>query len=208
MLSEAQLGKVVGLDVDVISGIARRLKRQPQIVPTAWFDLEAGLLARRYDVILSTWTPSPKTPATIVATVPYYEWGLLIACLADDKRIHSFADLDGLKVGHYRDPAVEQSLFSMGHGRFVAVDDPDKLFPALKSGALDALLFDSLYVRWRVATEPGFKVVGEPLNRLGYHVGVRKEDQALFQDVDGAVRELVSSEEMARIRKHWEGPSR
>ena len=59
----------------------------------------------------------------------------------------------------------------LGNARFEARDDPGELFEELRSGALDAVVFDSLYFRWRVANDRGFRVAGEPLNRLGYHVG-------------------------------------
>ncbi|MBI3415870.1 MAG: transporter substrate-binding domain-containing protein, partial [Verrucomicrobia bacterium] len=56
---------LVGLDVDVLHALARRLNVRTQVVPTAWHSLEQGLVDRRYDVILSSWTPSPSTPASI-----------------------------------------------------------------------------------------------------------------------------------------------
>jgi ABC-type amino acid transport substrate-binding protein len=47
-------------------------------------------------------------------------------------------------------------------------------------------------------------VVGEPLNKLGYHVGVRREDAALLARVQAAVKALVDSGEIEKIRKRWE----
>jgi polar amino acid transport system substrate-binding protein len=208
VLSEAQLKKVVGLDVDVMNALARRLGTTAVIVPTSWFGLEEGLLAKRYDIILSSWTPSPKTPATILASGPYYEWGLLIAVRAEEKKIQSYQDLAGVKVGHYKDPAVERTLRSMGAAQLVAEDDAETLFTDLKQGTLPAIVFDSLYVRWRVANDASFRSVGEPLNRLGYHVGVRKEDAALFKRVEAAVKDLMGATELKEIRARWEGPTR
>jgi glutamine transport system substrate-binding protein len=200
-----QLRKLEGLDVDVMKALARRLDKTPEVVPTAWPELEKGLLERRYDVILCGWTPNPKTLGSIAATDPYYTWGLLLAVRSADTKIHSFRDLDGHRVGHYRDPVVAQSLYAMGHGTLIPSDDPGSLFDDLKSGALDAVVFDSLYVHWRVANEPAFRVVGEPLNHLGYHVGVLKANATLFRKIQAAVKDLVASVEMADIRRKWEG---
>jgi polar amino acid transport system substrate-binding protein len=79
------------------------------------------------------------------------------------------------------------------------------LFNDLGAGGLDAVVFDSVYVRWRVMRDGAFRVVGEPLNRLAYHVGVRREDAALLSRVNSAIRDLRASAEMAQIRRHWEG---
>src|SRR5437867_12522539 len=47
VLSEAQLKKLVGLDVDVASALARRLGAAGvKIVPVSWFGTEQGLLAK------------------------------------------------------------------------------------------------------------------------------------------------------------------
>jgi hypothetical protein len=119
--------------------------------------------------------------------------------------VRSYRDLAEITVGHYRDPAVERTLRSIGAKNLLARDSPEALFEDLGTTAVGAVIFDSLYVRWRVANDPAFKVVGEPLNRLGYHVGVRKEDAQLFQRVQAAVNDLVGSSEIAQIRRKWEG---
>jgi polar amino acid transport system substrate-binding protein len=204
-VTEAQLRGLAGLDVDVARSLARRLGRSVRFVPVAWFAMEDGLLAKHYDVIVGAWTPSRKTPPTIRASASYYDWGLLIATRADDKRVRSYTDLARLKTGHYRDPASEQTLRSLGVANLVPMDDAELLFEELRNGEIDALVFDSLYVRWRVANDKAFQVVGAPLNKLGYHVGVRTEDQELFQKVQSALADLLGSEEIKQIRQRWEG---
>lgn len=202
----AQLKRLKGIDVDVAHALGRQLGATIRIVPYVWFDLEDGLLAKRFDLILNAWTPSPKTPPTILASAPYYEWGLLIAARAGDGAIRSFEDLRGRKVGHYRDPAVERSLLAFERVELFARDAPEVLFEELRARVLDAVVFDSPYVRWRVARDGAFRVVGEPLNKLGYHVGVRHADETLFKRVQAAVKELVASGALAEIRTRWERP--
>ena len=55
-----------------MNSLGRQLGVRPKVIPTAWVDLETGLLAGRYDVILSGWTPNPETPPEIVASEPYH----------------------------------------------------------------------------------------------------------------------------------------
>lgn len=199
-----QLAKLVGFDVDVMNALGQRLGARMVVVPIDWNQLETGLLKKRYDLILSGWTPSLKTPEAIAASQPYCDWGLLIVVRADNRVIQSPADLEGARVGHLGDPAVERALGSMGRHRFLVRDNEELLFSELSAGALDAVITDSLYVRWRAAQEPGLRIVGEPLNRLGYHVGVRSEDAALLARVNAAVRDVVASGEIAAIRSRWE----
>lgn len=206
-LPPAQLKDVTGLDVEVLQALARRLGVTARIVPTAWFSLEERLLDGSFDAILSSWTPSPRTPDTIASTRAYADWGLRIVAPASNTSLASYRDLEGRRVGHYDDPAVRRSLEAMGKGRFEAFDCADRLFAQLKRGRLDAAIYDSVYVDWLLAREPGLRVVGEPLNRLGYHVGVRRADTQLLERLQAAVQELVGSGEAAQIRNRWQQAS-
>jgi ABC-type amino acid transport substrate-binding protein len=199
--------RLVGLDVDVLESLAGRLKLSTRVVPTAWTKLESALEAGACDAIVSSWTPTPATPSTIVASAPYCDWGLLIAARSDDARIQSVGDLSGARVGHIPDPSVAKALAEMGRGERYVLGTKTELFRQLQAGALDAVLYDSLYVRWLVNRKAGYRVVGQPLNRLGYHVGVRRSDGALAASLRDAVTALVASGEARAIQDRWEGPS-
>lgn len=201
-LSSSEIRRLEGFDVDVMHALAKRLSRRPRIVPTAWGRLEHDLVAGRFDVIVSAWTPTPETPKAIVASAPYQEWGLMVVVRKEDSRLQAVADLDGAIVGHYRDPAVEKPLQALGHGTFQVADSSAALFRQLKAGTVDAVIFDSLYVSWLVSRDPSLRVIGPPLNRLGYHVGIRKADPALSR-IQAEAAALAASPEMAAIRRKW-----
>ena len=206
-MTREQLQKLQGLEVDILEAIAARMGAKAEIVPTSWFSLETRLVEGRCDLILGSWTPNPQTPEAVVASIPYYDWGLMVAVRADSP-VHRLSDLEGLRVGHIPDPAVKAPLRAMLaslKAEFVELQDGDALFDQVANGALDAMLFDSMYVRRRARHDPGFRIIGEPLNRLGYHVGVRRTDPALLKRVDVAIQKLLDSGEIARIRTKWEG---
>jgi ABC-type amino acid transport substrate-binding protein len=205
-LSEAQLRKLTGIDVDVASALAQRMGMSVRIVPIAWFELEHALLSKRIDAILNAWTPGRLTPATIVASDAYYEWGLLLAVRADDASIKSYGDLARVTVGHFKSQVVERTLRSIGAGQLQAYDVQEALFDDLAAKKIGAILYDSPYVHWRVSRDKTFRTVGEPLNRLGYHVGLRREDAALIAKLKNALNELTVSGERERIRTKWETP--
>ena len=48
--------------------------------------------------------------------------------------------------------------------------------------------------------------MGEPLNKLGYHVALRAADGELFAGVEAAVRSLRRSGALDAIQLRWEGP--
>jgi polar amino acid transport system substrate-binding protein len=204
-LAPGQLDQIVGVDIEILEALARHLGVKTRIVPTAWAGIEQGLPDKRYDVLMNAWVPSSKTPPGIAASSPYNEWGLVVVVRADNKALTSFGDLAGKVVGHFADPSVDRSVLSLRPGRRVPFDDSDRLFEALVARKLDAAVEDSTYSRWRAAHDrSGIRIVGEPLNRLGYHLGLRREDGALMARLEAAIKQLKSSGDLARIRKRWE----
>jgi ABC-type amino acid transport substrate-binding protein len=205
-ISEAQLRSLQGVDIDILRALEGQMGADLRIVPAAWATIEEGLLDGRYDLIMNGWAPTTRTPKDIVATTPYYEWGLQIAVRADDVSIRSYKDVAGKTLGYFEHPITERTANTLGARRLVALDDSDALFEELAQRRLDVVIEDSTYVRWRVANDVQFRAVGEPLNRHGYHIGVRRSDTALFERVQAGLKVLMAGEEIARIRKRWESP--
>jgi ABC-type amino acid transport substrate-binding protein len=48
--------------------------------------------------------------------------------------------------------------------------------------------------------------VGDPLNKLGYHVALRARDEGLFASVQAAIQALRRSGALAAIERRWEQP--
>ena len=207
LMGEEALRRLEGFEIDVMNALARRLGMSPRVVPTSWFDLERHLLEGRYDVILGSWTPSDRTPKEVVASIPYYDWGLVVAVRSEDARIRSLPNLAGLKIGRIPDPSVDGAVqeldTGLGVGSVLIRDNGSLLFDDLQAGTIDALIFDSPYVRWRVSRDRCFRVVGEPLNRLGYHVGLRRADTTLVVRVNAAIQAFRDSDEWRTVQRKW-----
>lgn len=205
-ISDAQIRILQGVDIDILHALERQLGAELRIVPAAWATIEDGLLEGRYDMVMNGWAPTSRTPQDVVATAPYYEWGLLVAARADDPSIRSFQDVAGKTLGYFEHPITERTASTLGARRLVPLDDSDELFKALAERRVDVVIEDSTYVRWRVANDPQFHAIGEPLNRHGYHIALRRGDTALLDRVQAALLGLAGSGEVARIRKRWESP--
>src|SRR5262249_30414857 len=67
-VTEAQLQKAVGIDVEVAKAIGRRLDMTVRIVPIAWFDIEKALVEKQVVADVNVWAPNRQTPATNAAT--------------------------------------------------------------------------------------------------------------------------------------------
>lgn len=201
-ITPAQLRSLEGFEVDVARRLCRQIGMTARFVPTDWAALEQQLLEGRFDVILSAWTPSRKTPPDIVASEPYAAWGLVVTVRAGSK-VSTYADLaQAALVGHYADPAVERTLRSLGLAQTRSYDSEGPMFRDLKVGILDAVVHDSTYARWRVKADPALRIAGEPLNRMGYHVGLRRHDAELLAKIQAALEQV--GPELESLRARWE----
>jgi ABC-type amino acid transport substrate-binding protein len=205
-LSRAELDEIVGLDVDVSRALAGELGRRLVLVPVGYYRLEPALLGGEIDLIVNAWNRTRETPASIRESEPYYRWGLLIAARADDTGIRSVADLRGKRVGHFESRLVNQTLHSLGAAELTTYESEERLFADLKAGAIDAVVYDSPAVRWRAKNDRALRAVGDPLNRLGYHVALRATDEELLARVQAAIQSLGRSGALAAIQRRWERP--
>jgi ABC-type amino acid transport substrate-binding protein len=203
-LSRAEIETIQGIDVDVSRALAREFGRRLVIVPVGYYRLEKALLAGEIDLIVNAWNRTRDTPPSIRESEPYYFWGLLIAARAEDARLRSVSDLRGKRVGHFESRLVNQTLHSLGAAELKTYDDEAGLFGDLKAGAIDAVVYDSPAVRWRARNDKALKAVGEPLNRLGYHVAMNGRDEGLFASVGAAIEALDRSGALAAIQRRWE----
>jgi polar amino acid transport system substrate-binding protein len=203
-LSRAAVEKVTGLDVDVSRALARELGRKLVFVPDGYYRLEQALQRGEIDLIVNAWNRTRETPASIRETEPYCFWGLLVAARSDDSRFKSAADVRGKRVGHFESRLVNQTLHSLGAAELKTYDNEARLFADLKGGAIDAVVYDSPAVRWRARNDPAIRAVGEPLNKLGYHVALRAGDEPLFARVQEAIRALTRSGALTAIQRRWE----
>jgi ABC-type amino acid transport substrate-binding protein len=199
----AEIKTAQGLDVETAQALAKRLGQSLQIVQTSWYELEKALEAGACDAIVNAWTPSRRTPPSIVASETYFTWGLQVAVRKDEARFKSYTDLAGRAVGHIDDPALELTLRALSGARLVPFALNRELFYALESGKVDAVAHDSTYIAWRIGRGEPFRSLGQPLNKLGYHVGLPKLRGDASTRALAAVKELVGSAEMDGIRKKY-----
>jgi ABC-type amino acid transport substrate-binding protein len=207
-LSGRQKARLEGIEIDMMRLLAGKLGVRAEVVPYAWAENENGLVSGAFDVLLDSWTPRPTTPDEIVASDPYWEWGLVFVTRADEKRFMRVQELAEARLGYSPDPATERALRGMGIDRLIPQRSSVVLFEELLAGRVDAAIEDSTYVAWRQQHDKTIRVVGEPLNQLGYHVGVRRSDASLLARVNAAIHALRESGELSRLRAKWTGPAR
>jgi polar amino acid transport system substrate-binding protein len=198
-------GKRIGFEVELAELLAKRLGVKLEIVSLTWASLPNALLEGKFDVVGNAWTPEPETEKTIGWSKPYFEWGLMIAVRKNNNTIRGVEDLRGKVVGRYDDPTTEEIVRAIpGLKELKTYTVSDDGYAALKSGRIDAFIYDSVALLYIAKEDPAIKVVGRRLNTSTYNYGVRKADAELLKAIDSALVQILSSKEYKDIMSHWQ----
>ncbi|RYZ78112.1 MAG: amino acid ABC transporter substrate-binding protein, partial [Proteobacteria bacterium] len=71
-------GEWVGFDIEMMQAFAKSIGVKPEFVSTKWEGIIPGLMAGKYDMIVSGMTINPERSKIVLFSEPYYEAGLKI----------------------------------------------------------------------------------------------------------------------------------
>lgn len=225
-------GKLVGLDVDLLADVCRRAKVTCQLIPNEWPSIVPGLLAGKYDMVMSLGINDARRKV-VDFTVPYAV-GFATFIVDKDGTPPALPDtgerldlndpaktapamaaigaaLKGKVVGVIQSSSHEQLVRQyFGDGvevRTYATSQARDL--DLKAGRLDAG-FDSAVYTAALADKPdsadlvaaGPLLTGPPL-ATQVAMGVRKEDGDLRALFDGAIQAAAADGTIKAISQKW-----
>jgi len=201
-------GELAGFDVDVAREIAKRINRTPQIISTEWDGILAGLLAGKYDVIVSSMAITPERAEAVNFSEPYYRSGAqLFVHRENPSRLY---DID--ECGEKRIAAVlgetYQHYLDEKHPEIdiVTLKSSVEIFDLLKSMRIDGFVSDRLVGLWQIkSAQRPFVPVGELLYSEDIAIPVRKEDSALLSQINEALRQMRSDRTMQEIQDKYFG---
>ena len=196
-------GKPTGFDVDIATALCEQIKRKCVFVEQPWDGMIPGLLARKYDVIISSMSITEDRLKQVDFSDKYYNTPSRVV-LKKDVKFTGPASIKGKKVGVLK--ASTQEKYALGELKpagveVVSYDAQDQVYLDIKSGRLDGTVADILEVTGGFLSKPGaeaYETKGEDLfipKYFGTGVGVamRKGQTALKTDVNAAIKAIRSN---------------
>lgn len=200
-------GELVGYDVDLAREIASRLGVVPRFVAVDVGGIHDGLLARKFDAIVSSVPPYPELSKQIAFSRPYFNAGQVLVVRDDESRFERIEDVATGSV------AVETASTADLEMRGISARLPDLAVrrvssPALaldevRAGRVDAALVDAISAYEYVARTGGVKIVGSPITVEPYVVCTRKVDVGLSEEIDRIIGELELDGTLGQLQRRW-----
>ncbi len=199
-------GKYAGFDIDLIHAVGQELgANKVEFVDTEFKGLIPGLLARKFDMIVSAMYITDERKKTIDFSETYFPGGLSIMIRKDNTAINGVKDLAGRKVsvqiGTKSAKYLEEPQFK--GVTLVKVETNNDMFMTLETGKVDAVVTGLPAARTYAKERGTVKVLPETLTQEFYGYGIRKEDRELTEAINAALKKLKADGRYDKIVKRW-----
>lgn len=205
---------IQGMMIDVVSEVGRRAGFEPQIQPMAFSSLVSSLTSNKVDLLSAALFITPAHEQVMSFSDPIYAYGeALIVPRHDGRAYTSLADLKGMVVGAqigtiYLDALRKANVAS----EIKSYDATADLMRDLNSGRIQAAIADAPVVSYylKEGLYPDTKIVPtwQPTMVGSLGIGMRKDETAVRQRINAALKAMVADGTMQKILSKWGlGPS-
>jgi polar amino acid transport system substrate-binding protein len=202
--------QILGFDVDLMNAIAADQGIKVEEYVNINFDgIIPGLLAKKFDAIISAMTITEERKKQVAFSDPYINAGQILAVRQDNTTIKDEKTLpQGVKLGAQLGTTGEieaKRLAAAVGGTVKSYDDITLAFQDLALGRLDAVVNDYPVSADYVASNPGakLKLVGKPFTEEYYGIAVRPEDKELLARINAGLKKLKDSGKLDELMKKW-----
>jgi arginine/ornithine transport system substrate-binding protein len=200
-------GELTGFEVELAEAMCEEMNANCEFEIQAWDGMIPGLLARKFDLIMSSMSITPERAERVLFSEPYYNtpggW------FARNDFSTDVTDMDAMKgktVGVQRGTTMDTYVTENMGGivtikRYTTADD---MVLDLEGERLDAVFVDYPVGEQTILSKEGFKEVGESV-KLGEGVGVamRQRDADLAKEVNAALSTLKEDGTYDEIMKKY-----
>ena len=194
-------GKLVGFEVDLANALCAEMKMHCVFVPSAWDGIIPSLMAKKYDVILSSMSMTDERKKAVAFTDRYYKTPARIVVKRGSGIDGSVASLKGKKIGVIKGSTQEtyaNKVYGSAGATVIGYDTTQDSYLDMTSGRLDALVADIVEVRSGLLNKPQGKdyqmldrdLVDPQVFGGGVGGALRKQDTQLKDQLNLAIKAI------------------
>ncbi len=195
--------RLVGFEVEIADGVARRLGVRAQFVQNDWQNLIPSLERGDFDVILNGFEVTPAHRARVAFTRPYCAFTEVLVVRKDAVGVRRLADLVGQRVGTLNGSLAFEILRETRGVETVLYEGVEEPYIDLEHGRLSGVLLDNIIADRYGLVRPGLRAAATVAEGM-YAIGVRPGDTALLGALDRALDEMMREGEVRAILTRWQ----
>ncbi|CAC9922280.1 putative lysine-arginine-ornithine-binding periplasmic protein [Aedoeadaptatus nemausensis] len=190
-------GDLVGFDVDLAQKVAEKIGIQVECQAIDWTMKESELESGNIDMIWNGYSITPEREKKVLLSEPYMDNRQIIITMKDSP-VNSKADLADKRVTVQGESSALEAV--MKDEAFVsALAEPPveyatntECFKDIEAKRCDAIVVDEVLARYYMKQngEENYKVLEDNFGEEQFAVGMRKDDTALMDALNQAMKEL------------------
>lgn len=203
-------GDLVGFDIDFMTALSEEIGMEVEFLSTPWDSIFIGLVAGKYDVIVSSVSITEDRLANYDVSSPYLSNGQVIIVPVDGEDIATPEGLGGLTVGVQIDTTSDHSASKVQETvdfELEAYDQIIETFLDLKAGRLDAIVVDFMVAMEYMKNEPGlYKITSAQLTNEPIAVYFKQDSNTeLLETINAGIKTLLENGKLKEISIKWFG---
>ena len=196
-------GKNVGIDVDLAGEIAKRLAVKLTLLQVTGQSRIPTLNSGKVDLLMADLTHTREREKAIDFSETYIEDGIAVM-VRKDGTVQDPADLDGKSVSFVQGSTANAALRRVAPGaRVTEYQEYPQAFLAFRQGVTDAFISDALTLDQFLKTDDGLRILPKYLAPEPIAIGLRKNDSAWRDTLNGALQDMVADGTWDRVVKKY-----
>lgn len=204
-------GEFTGFDIEMATECAKHMGKEIVLQPIDWDAKDMELEAGTIDCIWNGFTINGRED-DYTWTDPYMNNSQVVVVKADSG-ISTLSDLSGKVVEVQKESSAQAALEDDEHadllasfGQFSTVDQYNTAFMDLESGAVDAIAIDVGVAKFQLlGKEDKFNILDEEISSEQYGIGFLKGNEALRDEVQSTLMDMVKDGTFAEISNKYFG---
>lgn len=202
-------GNIVGLDIDIINEIAKRMGVSVEIRDIDWDNLFTAVKSGEVDVSISSIGITEERKKEMLFSAPYNNAGQVIIVKKENEEIKTPEDLKEKIVGSQKETVciTEAAKYVKPENLKVYAsfdDNKDKgIFHDLKAGKIDAVVIGYEAAIGVLRNNRDLKLAGDPFTQDFSGIVTKLGNKSLMDQVDKILREMKSEGLLSSLEKKW-----
>jgi polar amino acid transport system substrate-binding protein len=201
--------EIVGYDVDLVRGIARRIGVKLELLPVGEADRIKAVQAGKIDLIASTFTRTPGRERDVAFSLDIFN-SPQVMIVDKASGLTSVKQMNGGTFGVLTGRTSDQNIREViPDAKFVYLDGYASAFAGLRNKSFIAFVADNLVLRTNLVREKDidrFHFIADFSKPRNAGFGMPKNEPALKEAVDRALLAMETSGEAVEIYNVWFGP--
>ena len=194
--------RLVGFEVEIADGLARRLGVRASFVQNDWQMLLPALERGDCDMVLNGLEVMPSRSARVRFSRPYFAFALTLVVRREDAaRVRDLSDLRGHRVATLGASLAADVVAGSGV-EMVLHEGVEEPYLDLEQGRVDGVVLDHIIAARYGVPRPALRQVAE-VGEGVYAMAFRPADGALAIAVDGALAQMKETGELRAILTRW-----